>query len=102
VAGAQIDYLTNRLDCTDEHVKSTEEQLTMELDHRRNELVAFDLFMTGVATVRPSFGVQLTPVFSHRACELTVRYSPCSMPGLQDMWQTANSQQLLCTKFIAR
>ena len=49
---AQIDYLTNRLDCTDEHVKSTEEQLTMELDHRRNELVAFDLFMTGVATVR--------------------------------------------------
>lgn len=24
----------------------------MELDHRRNELVAFDLFMTGVATVR--------------------------------------------------
>jgi len=43
----QIDYLTNRLETLDEHVTSTEEQLTMELDHRRNELVAFDLFMTG-------------------------------------------------------
>ncbi|KAK9843507.1 hypothetical protein WJX81_006572 [Elliptochloris bilobata] len=53
----QIDYLTNRLDCTDEHVKSTEEQLTMELDHRRNELVAFDLFMTGVATIFAAVGM---------------------------------------------
>jgi len=48
----QIDYLTNRLETLDEHVTSTEEQLTMELDHRRNELVAFDLFMTGAPLLR--------------------------------------------------
>lgn len=48
---AQVDFLVNRLAALDEHMKSAEDQLAMELDHRRNELVALDLSLTAVATV---------------------------------------------------
>ena len=32
-------------------MRSAEDQLALELDHRRNELVALDLFLTAVGTV---------------------------------------------------
>jgi hypothetical protein len=47
----QVDFLVNRLAALDEHMKSAEDQLALELDHRRNELVALDLSLTAVATV---------------------------------------------------
>ncbi|KAK9909360.1 hypothetical protein WJX75_001012 [Coccomyxa subellipsoidea] len=46
-----VDFLINRLDSLEEHMRSAEDQLALELDHRRNELVALDLFLTAVATV---------------------------------------------------
>ncbi|BDA42583.1 magnesium transporter MRS2-B [Coccomyxa sp. Obi] len=48
---AQVDFLVNRLNALEEHIRSAEDQLALELDHRRNELVALDLFLTAVATV---------------------------------------------------
>ena len=49
--GWQVDFLVNRLSALDEHMRSAEDQLALELDHRRNELVALDLWLTAVATV---------------------------------------------------
>ena len=47
----QVDFLVNRLSALDEHMKAAEDQLALELDHRRNELVALDLSFQAVATV---------------------------------------------------
>ncbi|CAL5219734.1 g1631 [Coccomyxa viridis] len=47
---AMVDFLINRLNALEEHMKAVEEQMALELDHRRNELVALDLILTAVAT----------------------------------------------------
>ncbi|GAB4823008.1 hypothetical protein N2152v2_010054 [Parachlorella kessleri] len=44
----QVDYLLRRLMLLNERVGSTEAYLSIEMDHRRNELVALDLFATCV------------------------------------------------------
>lgn len=44
----QVDYLLRRLMLLSERIAATESLLSIEMDHRRNELVALDLFVTCV------------------------------------------------------
>eukprot|EP00891_Asterochloris_glomerata_P007768 jgi/Astpho2/7768/Aster-06062 len=45
----QIDFLLSRLKVLDERIDDSESTIEIELDHRRNELVALDLVVTAVA-----------------------------------------------------
>lgn len=44
----QADFLTSRLTSLEERIDGVEDQLEIELDHRRNELVALDLIVGAV------------------------------------------------------
>jgi hypothetical protein len=44
----KVDFLVNRLDLVKEHIDRTESFIFIDLDHRRNELVALDIFVTAL------------------------------------------------------
>ncbi|KAK9817294.1 hypothetical protein WJX72_012299 [[Myrmecia] bisecta] len=47
----QVDFLLSRLTHLSDRIQGTEDLINLELDQRRNELVALDLFMTAVMTM---------------------------------------------------
>ncbi|KAL3135886.1 hypothetical protein ABBQ32_007442 [Trebouxia sp. C0010 RCD-2024] len=47
----QVDFLLSRLKVLYERIDDTEDLINIELDHRRNELVALDLVITAVSTM---------------------------------------------------
>lgn len=44
----QVDHLVQRLQVVKDRVESTEKFIDAELDHRRNELVSLDIFVTAI------------------------------------------------------
>ncbi|KAL4425925.1 hypothetical protein ABPG75_009941 [Micractinium tetrahymenae] len=62
----QVDYLLRRLQTVDERIEDTEDLVAIQMDHRRNELVATDLMVTTgtagfawVAMIAGLFGMNL-------------------------------------------
>ncbi|DBB05583.1 TPA: hypothetical protein ACH3X1_012527 [Trebouxia sp. C0004] len=47
----QVDFLLSRLKVMYERIDDAEDLINIELDHRRNELVALDLVITAVSTM---------------------------------------------------
>ena len=53
VAAAQVDTVLSRLIALKERIEGTEALIEIDLDHRRNELVAFDLVRQLKACTQP-------------------------------------------------
>ena len=50
---AQVDTVLSRLTALKEHIEGTEALIEIDLDHRRNELVSFNLVLHCLSTSSP-------------------------------------------------